>query len=315
MTRASAALASLLLLPASTLWAASSSDKGTAAGLSLGLGPGARAAALGEAYTAVVDEASAMYWNPAALSRIEKRSVQFMHGNYLNVADFEYLAFGHNIGRFGAWGLGVQSFSAKGINQTDASGVGSGTFSTDDTAFSLGWAMSVPASSGTAWSGAAFGVTAKAISARVATTAHAYAFDVGLLSPKLWGDRLRLAATTSNMGTKLKFDRDDEKLPSVTRLGAALRPTSWWLASADVAIPNYDAPYFAFGSEMILGATQEVRAAEPAGFNTKTLSDVTGFTGFSFGVGLAAGGWDFDYGMVPFGALGLTHRFSISVKF
>ena len=285
------------------------------AGEFISLGVGARALAMGGAAVALANDVTAGYWNPAALSRIEKRSVHLMHANYLNAASFEYLAFGQNLGRYGAWGLGVQSFAAKGITQTDTAGVGSGTFSTDDTAFSLGWAMTVPKSSGTAWSGAAFGVSAKTISSRIATTAQATAVDIGVLSPALWGDRLRLALTSTNMGSKLKFDRDYEKLPQSIRLGAAVRPAGWWLASADFAIPNHDSPYFAFGGEAVMGATQEVRAAGRVGFNTRTLSDVSGFTGFSFGIGLSAGGWDFDYGIVPFGVLGLTHRFSIGVRF
>lgn len=307
-----------LALLAAALWAwagpswAGSAEQGTAAALFLGIGPGARAAALGEAYTAVADEASAMYWNPAGLSRVEKRSLHLMHANYLGAADFEYFAFGHNAGRFGAWGLGVQNVSSKGIPQTDANGVSGGTFSTDDTAFSLGYALAV--SSG-AWSGGALGLAAKTISSRVASTAHAYAFDVGALSPLLWGGRLRLAATVSNVGSKLKFDRDSEGLPRVARLGAALRPASWWLASLDVAFPSYESPYVALGGEAVLGSAAEVQAAARAGFNSRALSDVSGFTGVSFGLGLSAGGWSFDYGLVPLGTLGLAHRLSLNVRF
>lgn len=304
-------LAAALLAGGPYAWAGSSS-KGSAAGLFLGIGPGARAAALGEAYTAVVDEASAVYWNPAALSRIEKRSVHLMHANYLNAADFHYLAFGHNLGEYGAWGVGAQSFGAKGIDQTDAAGVSGGTYSTDDFAVSLGYAMS--ASSG-AWAGAALGLVGKAVSSRVATTAHAYAFDVGALSPGFWDDRLRLAATASNLGSKLKFDQASEKLPQVTRLGAALRPSRRWLASFDVAIPVYDEPYFSAGCEAAAGSEEGVQGFARAGFNSSTLSDVTGFTGVSFGLGLGAGGWSLDYGLVPFGALGIVHRLSLGVKF
>lgn len=300
------------LLPASPAAWAGSGTKGSAAGLFLGIGPGARAAALGEAYTAVVDEASAMYWNPAALSRIEKRSLHLMHANYLGAADFDYLAFGHNLGRYGAWGLGVQSFAAGGIAQTDVTGVSGGTYSTQDLAFSAGYALSAPPG---AWGGAALGLVAKRVSSRVATTAHAYAFDVGALSPGLLDDRLRLAVAASNLGSKLKFDQASERLPLVTRVGAAFRPARRWLASLDLAFPVYDAPYVSVGSEAIIGSAEGVQASARAGFNSSALSDVTGFTGVSFGLGLAAGGWSLDYGLVPFGALGLVHRLSLGVKF
>ena len=51
------------------------------------------------------------------------------------------------------------------------------------------------------------------------------------------------------------------------------------------------------------------------GYNTRTAGDVTGFTGFSFGVGLNYDKVGFDYALVPFGDLGLTHRMSLSLHF
>lgn len=291
---------------------AGASDAGTAAGLFLALGPGARAAAMGEAYTAVVDEASAMYWNPAALSRIERRSVHLMHASYLGAADFEYLALGHSLGRYGAFGAAVQSVSAKGITQTDVTGVSGGTFSTSDAAYSLGYALS--ASTGP-WAGAALGLVGKRISSRVATTAHAHAFDVGALSPGLFDDRLRLAFTVSNVGSRLKYDQASEKLPQIVRLGAAARPVRRLLASLDVSLPSYESAYVAAGGEAVLGSSEGVQAAARVGFNSRALSDVSGFNGVSFGLGLSAGGWSFDYGLVPFGPLGVVHRFSLNVRF
>lgn len=325
-------LAAALGLLGARSWAASSSDAGTSAALFLGLGPGARAAALGEAYTAAVDEASAMYWNPAALSRVEKRSVQLMHGSYLGAADFEYLAFGHNLERWGAWGLSVQNVSAKAIPLTDASGVGGGTYSTDDTALSLGWAYTfgardqavapavaasteTPAASGSAWSGLSLGLAVKTISSRVASTARATAVDLGLLSPPLWRDRLRLSATAANLGSKIKFDRESESLPFTAKVGAALTPSPGWLASLDFAMPRHNSPYVAAGAERRFAASKEITAAGRLGFNSRALGDVGGFSGVSFGLGLGVGAWDFDYALVPFGSLGLAHRFSLTVKF
>ncbi|MBI4369508.1 MAG: hypothetical protein HY547_04690, partial [Elusimicrobia bacterium] len=39
----------------------------------------ARASALQGAYSAVADEASALYWNPGALTQVAGKSASFMH--------------------------------------------------------------------------------------------------------------------------------------------------------------------------------------------------------------------------------------------
>jgi hypothetical protein len=51
------------------------------------------------------------------------------------------------------------------------------------------------------------------------------------------------------------------------------------------------------------------------GYNTQTMSDVTGVTGLSVGAGFGLHGLSIDYAFVPYGGLGITNRFSLSAKF
>jgi long-chain fatty acid transport protein len=48
--------------------------KGSAQGLRI-VGPGSRASSLGEAFTALADDASAIYWNPAGLTGAQRREI------------------------------------------------------------------------------------------------------------------------------------------------------------------------------------------------------------------------------------------------
>jgi long-subunit fatty acid transport protein len=61
----------ICLLPLAMSFGDFNSDaKGTTAAKFLALGVDARAEAMGQAYSAVADEASALYWNPGAMTRI-----------------------------------------------------------------------------------------------------------------------------------------------------------------------------------------------------------------------------------------------------
>ena len=63
------------------------------AGEFLALGGGARALALGNAYVAVVDDATSGYWNPAALAGFEGRQIHLSHAElYSGLVQHDYMA-------------------------------------------------------------------------------------------------------------------------------------------------------------------------------------------------------------------------------
>jgi len=70
---------------------------GTAAVTFLKIGVGARAAALGGAYTALAQDATASYWNPAALVQSGKNELLLSHLDWLVDVDFEYAAYLHQL--------------------------------------------------------------------------------------------------------------------------------------------------------------------------------------------------------------------------
>src|SRR5512140_1471702 len=49
----------------------------------LQIGVGARGVALGETFTAIANDASALYWNPAGLTQFPENQVIFAHAEYL----------------------------------------------------------------------------------------------------------------------------------------------------------------------------------------------------------------------------------------
>ena len=70
---------------------------GTAAVTFLKIGVGARATALGGAFTAMAQDATASYWNPAGLVQSNKNEFVVSHLDWLVDIDFEYAAYLHHI--------------------------------------------------------------------------------------------------------------------------------------------------------------------------------------------------------------------------
>src|SRR3990172_8727898 len=66
---------------------------GTLGGQSLKIGVGARSAAMGDAYVAIADDATAVYWNPAGIARISGQSVTLNHTEWPADINFDQAAY------------------------------------------------------------------------------------------------------------------------------------------------------------------------------------------------------------------------------
>ncbi|NNE09050.1 MAG: PorV/PorQ family protein [Gemmatimonadetes bacterium] len=66
---------------------------GTNMGSFLKIGIGGKAVALGEAFIAVADDPSTIFWNPAGLSNLSEREIYFSHTAWVADIDYEYVAY------------------------------------------------------------------------------------------------------------------------------------------------------------------------------------------------------------------------------
>ena len=96
---------------------------GTATAQFLKVAPGARGVALGEAFSALADDATAMDWNPAGLIKIKKSSLTLMHSPYLANSFVDFFAYSQNAGDVGSWGMSLKYMNYGKIVKTDAAAV------------------------------------------------------------------------------------------------------------------------------------------------------------------------------------------------
>ena len=292
----------------------STDARGTSTAQFLKLGAGARAVGMGNAFAAVADDATALYWNPAGLASVPGTSASFMHAPYLDSTSFEYLAaakrFDDNV-----LAVGVQYFSAGAIPRRSATNADLGSYSPYDLALSVGYARKVEDSE---WQDifniGAVGVSAKLIQSHILATAQAEALDVGFRSVGYFDDQLHIGLTATNIGTGMRFEQQTDPLPMTFRAGAAWKVTDGWLLSADLVAPRDNSPHGAFGTEFS-GGDEDLRWAVRAGYDSTTNNNVPGLTGAAVGAGVTYNGIGIDYAIAPFGDLGLTHRISLSIAF
>ena len=176
------------------------SKVGTAGAQFLKIGAGARAVGMGEAFTAVVDDATAMYWNPAGLAHAKKQEVTFTHNQWLGDIKHEFIGYCLPMGGNGTLGMNLTVLNIGEMPVTTvALGEESGEFFTCvDWSFALGYGRNLTDK-------VSFGATAKIIQQRIwDMKASSFAMDLGILA-KTGYKSLRIAAALLNFGTDVQF--------------------------------------------------------------------------------------------------------------
>ncbi|HHM23673.1 MAG TPA: hypothetical protein ENJ23_01370, partial [Bacteroidetes bacterium] len=73
------------------------------------IGYGARPMGMGGAFTALSDDAHAIFWNPAGLAGLSRSELTLMHTKQLGLIPYTMLAYA---GRLGTWGAGLGVLSS-----------------------------------------------------------------------------------------------------------------------------------------------------------------------------------------------------------
>lgn len=281
-----------------------SQDAGESGLAFLKVGVGSRGAALGEAYSALVDEPAALYWNPAGLAAVKGTHLTFTHLSWLGNINHEFAAVAFP-GFGGTIGLGAIMQTIPGIQiRTKPTEEPIGTFDAQDLAVVLAF--------GRQWRpNLAAGFSVKYLYEKIyLNSATGFAVDLG----GLWQTplaHLKLGVTLQNLGSASALRNDDIKLPALVRLGGAYAlPIS--AGENQLALVAEHIRFLrggdgnSAGAEFLFRKALALRAGYQ--FNRENRS-VTG------GFGTAFGRYQLDYGYAPFANdLGNAHRFSVEVK-
>lgn len=295
----------------------------------LKLGVGARAVAMGGAFSGVAGDPYALYWNPAGLAYLEgERNAGLFHNEYFQGLGQEFLFYTvpasevklllAGRARSGVYGLGLDYFYTpkdmerrSGLYEADPVNPISpaeGKFGAYDVAFSAGygWRHDERVSLG-----AAFKVIRQSIDDE---SGSSVALDLGLLKEFTRnGTPYTAGFTVQNLGPGIKFVSRRYGLPLVFKAGLSRPlPGPGGLLALELSKPVDNYPSLAVGVEYPLTG----RLALRSGYRLRQHGNELGpWSGFSAGAGVAFDKVSLDYAFSPFGELGNSHRFSVNVRF
>lgn len=313
---------------------------GTTAAQFLKIPAGTRGIGMGGSGVASVNDVSALYWNPAGMTRLTSTGAfHFTHANWLADLDYNYAGAVIQLGVYGSIGLSFTSLSVPDMQvRTEYEQDGTGEyFSAMDMAMGISYARSLT-------DRFSMGMTAKFIRQQIwHMTASTIAFDLGILF-RTDLDWLTLGMAVSNFGSKLQYSGKD------IFINYDYNPEEWGdneTIFANLQTDKWDLPLlFRFGLNMevlntpIHQLTTTIEARHPND-NSETIS-----FGAEYGFRkrfFLRGGWDslnesdsekgltfgggcvyymsstspvfLDYAYSDWGRLNNVHRFSIEIRF
>ena len=175
---------------------------GTSAAKFLSIGTGGKAIGMGGAYTAVADDASAMFWNPAGAARISDSEFYVDHSNWLADINHNYLGIVMPLSNSSSWGLNIISLSMPEMNVTRYGEEYTGeTFRAGSYAIGATWAANLT-------DRFSIGFNGKYIREFISrSVASGLALDVGTLFNTVFGPTLGMSI--SNFGPKMQMNGAD----------------------------------------------------------------------------------------------------------
>ena len=310
---------------------------GTTAAQVLKIGVGGRAVAMGGAYTAVANDISSMYWNPGGLASVNSNEAYFNHTTLYADIGYDYAAFASYLDGFGTIGASVSVVSVDEMPvRTIENPEGTGElFDVGSIVIGLSYAKNLT-------DNFSIGFNAKYINESIYNmSSTGFAVDIGTLYKIPVLNELRIAASISNFGTKMKLEGRDAlvitrsgaggdnlinsnlelegfDLPLLFRFGLSSDviklSTSRLTIAVDAIHPNDHTEYINSGAEYAWNEMVFIRAGWNALFEKDSEKGLTLGVGFNYRLADYAT-VKFEYAYADYGRLTEAHFFSAGIKF
>ena len=271
---------------------------------------GARAAAMGGAYVAVVDGVDGAFWNPAALAGVQGTQIAGSHAEYIqNLKHDQFAVAGQEFG--GGLAASMRAMYSQPIDARDDLGNLTGTFGSNDLEFQLAYGWQ-------ARPGARFGAAAQVIRERIDdAAANTWSGSLGGQWTPQTMKSLSFGASAQHLGPDAHFDNVGDGPGGPVPLPAAVQAGAAWThamarglgltAELDTRATRGRQAVVSLGGELASDVGAALR------FGVRQGDDLANF---SAGIGYRRGTFSVDYAWVPSKLdLGDTQRFSFAAQF
>lgn len=296
---------------------------GTAAAQFLKIGVGARATAMGEAFVAVANDASSLYWNPAGIVQFKKNEITFNHIEWLVDIKHEFIGYVHHLNSTSSIGVQFTSLNTEDMPvTTEFQPKGTGEYFTfADVLFGLTYATQLT-------DRFSFGGTIKYFDETLGDDVSMSGVLIDFGSHyKLGVGSARFSVAVTNFGgqmtpkgnVKLRDGREVDNFqsfnpPTLFRVAYAQEIYETEENSLTTSIqlnhPNDNSENINVGAEYWWHGSIALRGGYKINVDEESLSLGAGINSTVGGTNLTV-----DYSFSNFGLLGNVNRFSLNVKF
>jgi len=301
MRRLQGAVGSVLVVLVLAAAGIARAGEGTTEADFLRLPVGARSNALAGAYSALGNDAEAIFYNPAGIIELLNPQIYLSHLSWWEQVVFDSVWGVQPLGKQGSLGMAGSFLNVPSFNSTEDSAASESAWSSS---LSVGYArrLSRP------WVG---GVAVRLLNSQLGTErSWGLSLDAGT-QYYLWNDQMTLAATMKNIGLLSIFERSADTLPLQAGLGAAYQ---FWpdepqrlAVAAEMQIPLRGRPKATFATEGWLWNLLAMRL----GMNpTAEAGDW-----LNLGVGVRWQQFHLDYAVSPVGLFGPVHHVAAGYDF
>ncbi len=315
------------------------SGVGTTAAPFLEIEIGSRAIGMGGAFVAVADDATAIYWNPAGLSRLQKNEITVTHIEWLADINFDFAGGIFYLGNYGVIGVSLTSLSTTDMEvRTVDEPEGTGEMlSVGSMALGLSYAKNLTDKF-------SMGFNTKYIQEKIwHMSTSSFAIDFGTLFITPFND-IKIGMNISNFGTDMMLSgrdvmvyhdidptimgnnelieanlvTDNWPLPLTFRAGVAMdllkSRNNRLTVAVDGVHPNDNTEYLNLGMEYVCNNIFSLRGGYSSLFKRDSEEGLTFGAGIQSNIGQAVL-LKVDYAYTNFSRLGNTHRISLGMGF